>query len=105
MTKRRSRSKAEIHPNSPVLRNPRFAQQVFDNARQPIVWLFVSRRLRSSAKIIFDEILDVPNFEAGYMLIAYAIENLLKGLMIAKGVARFKGSEFPQPLSPPADFE
>jgi hypothetical protein len=116
MTKRPTRSKGEIHPNSPVLRNPRFAQQVFDNARHPIVWLFVSRRLRSSAKIIFEkeepiaqhfqakvqdvntvgEILDAPYFDAGYMLIAYAIENLLKGLMIAKGIVRLEGNEYPQ---------
>jgi hypothetical protein len=45
----------KIHPNNPVLRNPRFAQLVFDEARRPIVWLFVSRRLRKSARAIWKE--------------------------------------------------
>ena len=44
------------------------------------------------------EILDAPNFDADYMLIAYAIENLLKGLMIAKGMAPFKGNKYPDIL-------
>jgi hypothetical protein len=39
-----------------------------------------------------------PNFYAAYMLIAYAIENLLKGLMLAKGIAKFSGQDFPKEL-------
>jgi hypothetical protein len=107
----------KIHANNPALRNPDFALQVFDQARQPVVWLFISRRLRQSAKAIFEkedpvaqqhyntlqrlnaglikfeeaEIPRAPNFEAAYMLIAYAIENLLKGLMLAKGIVKFSG--------------
>ena len=107
----------KIHPNNPVLRNPEFAKLVFDQARQPIVWLVVSRRLRQSAKAIWKEkepiaqqfwtklrdkdigeILDAPNLEAIYMLIAYAIENLLKGLMLAKGIAKFRGQKYPNKL-------
>ena len=111
---------AELHPNNPVLRNPEFAQLVFDQARQPIVWLFVSRRLRKSAKAIWkeegpvvqrhsdwsktgdlreaDDPLKAPNLEAIYMLIAYAIENLLKRLMLAKGIAKFRGQKYPNKL-------
>jgi hypothetical protein len=111
---------AEIHPNNPVLRNPEFAKLVFDQARQPIVWLFVSRRLRQSAKTIWKEQepivqrysewaktgdpsevgdpLKAPNLDAIYMLIAYAIENLLKGLMLAKGIAKFEGHKLPDQL-------
>jgi hypothetical protein len=110
----------KIHPNNPVLRNPKFAQLVFDEARQPIVWLVVSRRLRKSAKAIWKEEepvvqrysdwaktgdpsevgdpLKAPNLEAIYMLIAYAIENLLKGLMLAKGIAKFGGQKYPNKL-------
>ena len=108
---------AKIHPNNPVLRNPKFAKLVFDEARQPIVWLLVSRRLRKSAKAIWreeepiaqqfwaklydkdsDETLDEPNLDAIFMLIAYAIENLLKGLMLAKGIAKFEGQNLPDQL-------
>jgi hypothetical protein len=110
----------KIHPNNPVLRNPEFAKLVFDQARQPIVWLFVSRRLRQSAKAIWkeeepivqrnadwlktgdpsevDDPLKAPNLDAIYMLIAYAIENLLKGLMLAKGIAKFRGQKYPNKL-------
>jgi hypothetical protein len=101
--------------------NPQFAQLVFDQARQPIVWLFVSRRLRQSARAIWkeeepvvqrylawqkaggqsetDDPLKAPNLEAVYMLIAYAIENLLKGLMLAKGIAKFEGQNLPDQLA------
>jgi hypothetical protein len=103
----------KIHPNNPVLRNPKFAQLVFDEARRPIVWLLVSRRLRKSARAIWKEEepiiqrydpsevgdpLKAPNLEAIYMLIAYAIENLLKGLMLAKGIAEFEGQKYPDNL-------
>jgi hypothetical protein len=39
-----------------------------------------------------------PNFDAAFMLMAYAIENLLKGLAIAKGLVRFSGQELPKTL-------
>jgi hypothetical protein len=118
---------AKIHPNNPTLRNPKFAQEVFDHARQPAAWLRVGCRLRSSADAIFerenpvatrfwDELHRIglaaaaensppenfdeskfpfPNFDAAYMLVAFAIENLLKGLAIAKRVAVFSAQELP----------
>ena len=36
-----------------------------------------------------------PNFDAAFMLMAYAIENLLKGLAIAKGLVRFSDQKLP----------
>jgi hypothetical protein len=39
-----------------------------------------------------------PNLNAAYMLVAFAIENLLKGLMIAKGIVRFSGQRLPSEL-------
>ena len=108
---------AKTHPNNPVFRNPKFAKLVFDEARQPFVWLVVSRRLRKSAQVLWkqeepiaqqfwtklrdkdiDDPLDEPNLDAIYMLIAYAIENLLKGLMLAKGIAKFEGQNLPDQL-------
>ena len=121
---------AEIHKNNPVFRNPRFAADVFEAAKQPVAWLFVSRQLRQSAKPIFEQENPVAqrywdelqrlsvsgasgeakpfdetkfpppaNFYAAYMLIAYAIENLLKGLMLAKGIAELSATEnYPQKL-------
>lgn len=116
---------AKIHPNNPTLSNPKFAKEVFDHARHPAAWLHVGRRLRSSADAIFErenpvatrfwselhrmtaaagnspsEDLDEskfpwPNFEGAYMLIAFAIENLLKGLAIAKGLATFSAQKLP----------
>jgi hypothetical protein len=83
-----------------------------DAAKNPSDWLRVARRLRSSADVIFEhdraiaattlhelqrlvadgrvEALDAkeyaaPNLDAGYMLMAFAIENLLKGLIVGKG--------------------
>lgn len=119
---------AKLHPMHPTLRNPKWTQQVFDNARQPRVWMHVARRLRASADAIFerenpvaarhwDEIrrfttfaaegnsppenydetkFPWPNFDAAFMLMAYAIENLLKGLAIAKGLVQFSGQELPK---------
>jgi hypothetical protein len=84
----------------------------FDAAENPPDWLRVARKLRSSADVIFErekpiaanalnellrliaegkpEELEIkgyaaPNLDAGYMLMAFAIENLLKGLIVAKG--------------------
>ncbi len=39
-----------------------------------------------------------PNFDAAFMLMAYAIENLLKGLAIAKELVRFSGQTLPKTL-------
>ena len=114
---------AKIHANNPVSRNPKFAKEVFDSASQPLAWLVVSRRLRHSANAIFEPENPVaqrfwaelhrinvsggtldetkfpwPNFDAAYMLIAFAIENLLKGLMLAKGVATFSAQQLPTAL-------
>ena len=111
---------AKIHANNPVVRNPPFATQVFDAARRPVAWLVVSRRLRQSADAIFDrenpiarrfynelrrdpakfdrEKFPWPNFDAAYMLIAFAIENLLKGLLVAKGVVTFTAQKIPAAL-------
>jgi hypothetical protein len=115
---------AKIHPNNPTLRNPKFAKEVFDHARHPAAWLYVGRRLRSSADAIFERENPVatrywgelhrtaaagtsppedfdeskfpsPNFEGACMLIAFAIENLLKGLAIAKGLAVFSAQKLP----------
>ena len=113
---------AKIHANNPVFRNPKFAKEVFDGASRPLAWLIVSRRLRHSANAIFERENPVaqrfwaelhrinapgtfdetkfprPNFDAAYMLTAFAIENLLKGLMLAKGVATFSAQELPTVL-------
>jgi hypothetical protein len=48
----------------------------------------------------YDEIkYPFPNFDAAHMLIAFAIENLLKGLMVAKGIATFSKQELPKILN------
>jgi hypothetical protein len=39
-----------------------------------------------------------PNFNVAYMLVAYALENLLKGLAVAKGRVVFSGQELPKDL-------
>ena len=36
-----------------------------------------------------------PNLDAAEMLIAFAIENFLKGLMVAKGRVKFSGQKLP----------
>src|SRR6202043_653459 len=115
-------------PNNPALRNPKFATEVFESAQRPLAWLVVGRRLRQSANALFDRENPVakrywaelrrvgeastkdgevefdevafpsPNFDAGYMLIAFAIENFLKGIMIAKGIVTFTGARVPKML-------
>jgi hypothetical protein len=127
---RRGRIVAEIHPDHPTLRNPKFARAVFDSARHPKAWLHVAHRLRASADAIFERENPVatrfwdefnriarvaadgnsppadfdeskfpwPNFDAAYMLMAYAIENLLRGLAVAKGRAAFSAQELPKAL-------
>jgi hypothetical protein len=111
-----------IHPNNPVLRNPKFAKEVFDASRHPLAWLIVSRRLRHSADAIlaretpvaqrfwaklkhitdrkeFDETkFPMPNFDGAHLLIGFAIEDLLKGLTVAKGIATFSAQELPNIL-------
>ena len=42
----------KVHPHNPAVRNPQFAKAVFDNARRPLLWLYVGRELRSSANVI-----------------------------------------------------
>ena len=118
----------KLHPHHPTMRNPEFAKKVFDFASEPRSWLSMARNLRHSADAIFerenrvaqrfmDEIrrLDTlgdtekpeewdeaafphPNFAAALMLVAFAIENLLKGLVVAKGLAPFTGQRLPRPL-------
>ncbi len=39
-----------------------------------------------------------PNFDAAYMLMAFAIENLLKGILVAKGRVGFSKQEIPKVL-------
>jgi hypothetical protein len=39
-----------------------------------------------------------PNFDAAFMLMAYAIENLLKGLAVAKGLVQVSAHELPKTL-------
>lgn len=114
--------KKSIHPVSPVIRNPQFAKEVFDAASQPRTWLRVAQNLRSSAvailerenpiaKRFFDELaqMDVNaefderrfprgNFDAAYMLIAFSIENFLKGIIIAKKIISFSTQELPGQL-------
>ena len=111
------------HPNNPVLRNAKFAKIVFDSACRPLAWLIVSRRLRHSANAILDREAPIaqrfwaelhrvtdakdfdeskfpfPNFDAAHMLIGFAIENLLKGLMVAKGIAKFSAQTLPKELN------
>ena len=107
----------QVHPNNPTLRNPKFAKEVFDNARRPRAWLIVSRRLRHSAEAILDretpiaerfsarlrQITDgeevdqanfpFPNFDAAHMLLGFAIENLLKGLDGRERYCKILGAE------------
>jgi hypothetical protein len=93
-------------------RNREWSRMFFDAAKRPTDWLRVARKLRSCADAIFErekpiaakaldelqrllaegkpEELDIkgyaaPNLDAGYMLMAFAIENLLKGLIVGKG--------------------
>src|ERR1700682_5509503 len=108
-----------VHPNNPSLRNPKFAKEVFDASRHPLAWLIVSRRLRYSADAFlsreipiaqrywaelrrvtdpkdFDESkFPAPNLEGAYLLIGFAIENLLKGIIVAKGIATFSAQKLP----------
>ena len=104
------------HQSNPAYRNPEWAQRIFDAAKNPAEWLYVARRLRSSADAIFEreeptatktreeflrlgalgrleeldtEAYPAPNLDAAYMLMAYAIENLLKGLIVGKKRADF----------------
>jgi hypothetical protein len=96
--------KREVHSNNPVKTNQGFTDSLFSAARQPTSLLYVGRNLRSQADIIFRqegpiatrfwaEFRNVskefdyaefppPNLEVGYMLVAFAIENFLKGLIV-----------------------
>ena len=105
-------AKRKVHQTNPAIRNREWARMFFDAAKNPSDWHRVAQRLRSSADVIFEpekpvaamalhklqrlvakgrlEELDTkeyaaPNIEAGYMLMAFAIENLLKGLIVGKG--------------------
>ena len=40
-----------------------------------------------------------PNFDAAHMLVAFAMENLLKGLIVAKGVVTFFDQRIPRELA------
>jgi hypothetical protein len=97
---------------SPASPNREWSRMFFGAAKNPTDWLRVARKLRASANVIFErenpiaaraldelkrllaegkpEDLDdkgyaPPNLDAGYMLIAFAIENMLKGLIVGKG--------------------
>jgi hypothetical protein len=119
-----------VDPNSPVVRNPDWAKQVFEAAQRPVAWLYTARKLRQSARTIleaetpvsdrhfaelrrvgqlaseakqeaveFDEKSFPPgNFDAAYLLIALSIENLLKGIMVAKEMVTFPEGELPKSL-------
>jgi hypothetical protein len=105
-------AKRRVHQGNPAIRNREWARMFFDAAKNPTDWRRVARRLRSSADVIFEhekpiaatalqalqslgtkgrlgdvhtEEYAAPNLEAGYMLMAFAIENLLKGLIVGKG--------------------
>jgi hypothetical protein len=105
-------AKRRVHQGNPAIRNREWSRMFFDAAKNPTDWLRIARKLRSSADVIFErekpiaakalnelqrllaegkpEDPDIkgyaaPNLDAGYMLIAFAIENLLKGLIVAKG--------------------
>jgi hypothetical protein len=57
------------------------------------------RRPNGTALSDFDEAkFPPPNFEAGYLLIGTAIENLLKGLIVAKGLVTFSPDKLPGDL-------
>jgi hypothetical protein len=113
-------AKRKVHQSNPAIRNREWAQLYFDAAKYPAAWLSVARRLRSSAEAIFDrekptatrtleELLRLgaegrlkdfdtkeypaPNLDAAYMLMAFAIENLLKGLMVGKGSIDFSNHD------------
>ncbi len=88
----------------------------------------VARRLRASADVIFERENHVAarfydklfrsrptrtnmqseefdwsnfpqlNFDAAFMLMAFAIESLLKGIAVAKGLVHFSAQELPKPL-------
>jgi hypothetical protein len=112
-----------IHPNNQVLRNAQFAKEVFDSSRHPSAWLRMSRRLRHSADAIlsretpiaqrywaelhritdpkdFDEAkFPAPNFDGAHLLVGFAIENLLNGLLVAKGLATFSKQKLTNSLS------
>ena len=104
-------AKRRVHQGNPASRNREWSRMFFDAAKNPTNWLRVARKLRSSVDVIFErekpiaakalnelqrllaegepEDLDIkgyapPNLEAGYMLMAFAIENLLKGLIVGK---------------------
>jgi hypothetical protein len=104
-------AKRRVHQGNPAIRNREWSRMFFDAAKNLADWLRVARKLRSSADVIFErekpiaakalnelrrllaegkaEDLDTkgyaaPNLEAGYMLMAFAIENLLKGLIVGK---------------------
>jgi len=105
-------AKRRVQQGTPANRNREWSRMFFDAAKNPTDWLRVARKLRSSANVIFErenpiaakalnelqrllaegkpEDLDVkgyapPKLDAGYMLMAFAIENLLKGLIVGKG--------------------
>jgi hypothetical protein len=110
-----------FHPNHPSLTNPDFVADVLKVAKHPASWLDRARRLRHSANAVFeieapvaDDFYEAlgrygddptrefdapfPNLDGAFMLAAFAVENLLKGLILAKGLATFTGPELPTSL-------
>jgi hypothetical protein len=108
-----------VHSNNPALRNPQLAKMLFESARRPAMWLYVGRDLLSSANIIFRqegpvatryanefqrfsaseltpqqlqefrEHFPPPIFDGLHLLVGLAIENFLKGMIIAKERVQF----------------
>jgi hypothetical protein len=83
---------------------------------RPAAWLGVACRLRAAADVLLERetpIADAsatgvpvenipdsqfPRFEATDLLLAYAIENLLKALLIARGRVTFQNQQLPKEL-------
>lgn len=115
---------AKTNPDNPANRNRELATALYDSASKPFAWLYVGRRLRWSADALFERELPIatkywaelqrinrlgldridvtnfppPNIDAAEMLVAFAIENFLKGLMVAKGRVKFSRQKLPRIL-------
>jgi hypothetical protein len=111
----------KAHANNPAKRDLELAKALYDSASKPFAWLYVGRHLRSSADALleregpiatkyWDELRRIerlgldhidganfpaPNLDAAALLIAFAIENFLKGLMVANGKVKFSEQKLP----------
>jgi hypothetical protein len=65
----------------------------------PVAERFWAELKRITDSKQFDEAnFPMPNFDGARLLIGFAIENLLKGLMVAKGIATFSTQQLPDIL-------